>query len=311
MKDYQNIEMEIEESNTTKKPPFTFGWSVVDASLEFWREMQAGVISKAQELGIRIIMDDEKSNAIEMVAGSMDLINRGVDALIIAPYNPELLPDIVEEAKKNQIPVIAIDRGTGGADVEAFIVSDSFGGGILAGEYALVLIEKYKIASKNVAIIKVQNTLPYALLRGQGFESVMVEKGYEVVAEIPANTEEILAYEVMKGILATYKDDLAVVFCENGTMTLGAARAIDEAGKKGIIMLIGFDSGPSIIEGINNGSIQGTIGQQSFSMGQIGVETANSILLGESVSFDDPARRLILMEVYLIDESGEIKKGIV
>jgi ribose transport system substrate-binding protein len=308
LESYKNLE--IEESDPAKKPPFTFGWSVFNASLEFWQEMQAGVLSKAKELGINIITKDEKSSTVEMVTGSMDLIQRGVDALLIAPFDPNLLPEIVEEAKKNQIPVISIDIGTGGADVAAFIVSDSFGGGVFAGEYALVLIEKYKITSKNIAIIQVQKTAPYALLRGQGFKSVMVEKGYKVVAEISANSEEILGYEVMKNILATYKDDLAVVFCENGTMTLGAAKAIDEAGKKGIIMLIGFDSGPSIIEGIKNGSIQGTIGQQPFKMGQIGVETANSILLGEPVAFDDPAQHIILMEVYLVDESGEVKLNI-
>jgi ribose transport system substrate-binding protein len=305
---YKNSGLKIEEDR--KMPPFTFGWSVYDASLEFWKEMQAGVLSKGEELGIQIIAKDEKSSAAEMVVGSMELIDSGVDALIIAPYDPNPLPIIVEETKKDEIPVIAIDIGTGGADVNAFIVSDSFGGGVFAGEYALVLIEKYKITSKNIAIIKVQQTAPFALLRGQGFESVMVEKGYKVVAQPTANSVESQAYEAMKIILETYKDDLAVVFSENGTMALGAAKAIDEAGKKGEIMLIGFDSGPSIIEAIKNGSIQGTIAQQPFKMGQIGVETANLILLGETVTFDDPVQHLILMEVFLVDESGEVRPTI-
>lgn len=304
-------EIRKEENNIIAPQKFTFGWSVFDASLEFWQEMQVGVLSKAEELGIKIISHDEKSNSVEMIIGSIDLIHKGVNALIIAPYNPELLPVIVEEAQMHNIPVISIDIGTGGANVAAFIVSDSFGGGVYAGEYALQLTKKYDIKSKNVAIIKVQRTAPYALLRGEGFKSVMVGYGYKVVAEVPGNSEELLAYEIMKNILAIYKDDLAVVFCENGTMTLGAARAIDEVGKKGVIMLVGFDSGPSIIEGIKNGSIQGTIGQQPFKMGQIGVEIANSILLGMPVTFDDWSKKLILMEVFLVNESGEIQGGVI
>jgi ribose transport system substrate-binding protein len=115
----------------------------------------------------------------------------------------------------------------------------------------------------------------------------------------------------MKNILASYKDDLAAVFCENGNMTIGAARAIDEAGQKGKIMLIGFDADTSVIEGIKNGSIQGTIAQQPFKMGQIGVETANDILTGTPVSYDNAAEKLILMEVFLIDEHGEVRDNIV
>jgi ribose transport system substrate-binding protein len=294
-----------------KDKQFTFGWSVFDESLEFWSIMQDGVLSKAKELGINIIKHDEKSNPIEMITGSVDLIRKGVDALLIAPYNPEGLPFIVSEADKNQIPVVVLDIGTGGADVAAFIVSDSFGGGIYAGEYALTLIKKYSIKSTNVAIIKVQKTAKYALLRGQGFKGVMIENGYTIVAEVTANSIESQAYEAMKNILATYADDLAVVFCENGTMTLGAAQAIDEAGKKGEIMLIGFDSGPSIIAGIKNGSIQGTIAQEPFLMGELSVEVANSILLGIPVIYDDISEKIILMKVYLINENGEALMSIV
>jgi len=293
----------------TKK--FTFGWSVYNASLEFWESMQMGVLSAAEKLGINVIKHDEKSNEEEMITGSIDLMNQGIDALLIAPYNPELLPVIVAKAESKLIPVVAIDVGTGGADVAAFIVSDSFGGGIFAGEYAMSLIKKYSIKSNNVAIIKVQKTAKYALLRGKGFKDVMVKYGYTVVAEKTANSEELQGYEVMKEILVSYKDDLAVVFCENGTMTLGAARAIDEVGKKGEIMLIGFDSGPSVLAGIKDGSIQGTIAQQPFKMGEIGVEIANSVLLGIPVTYDDWTQKEILMEVYLIDEKGEARIGII
>jgi hypothetical protein len=46
-------------------------------------------------------------------------------------------------------------------------------------------------------------------------------------------------------------------------------------------------------------------------MGEIGVEVANSILSGIPVTFDDWNQKLILMEVFLVDESGEIKGEVV
>ncbi|SFR98952.1 substrate-binding domain-containing protein [Anaeromicropila populeti] len=288
-------------------PPggFTFGWSVYNASWAYYMTMQMGVLTKAEELGINVIAHDQKSNAVEMEIGCISLINNNVNALLISPYYPEGVPYIAEYAAEKNIPVVVIDGGTGGADVAAFIVSDSFGGGILAGEYALILIKQHKINSKNIAIIKAEKTATYALLRGKGFKSVMLEKGYQVVAEVSANGEQEDAYLEMTAILQSYANDLAVVFCENGLMTVGAAQALEEAGKKGVILIIGFDADPAVLEKIQEGVVQGTVAQQPYRMGEIGVEIANAVLLGIPVVYDNYEKKEILMEVYLINQYGE------
>ena len=46
-------------------------------------------------------------------------------------------------------------------------------------------------------------------------------------------------------------------------------------------------------------------------MGQLGVEVMNSILLGKPVLYDNYTEKLILMEVYLIDENGEAHNDII
>jgi ABC-type sugar transport system substrate-binding protein/UDP-2,3-diacylglucosamine pyrophosphatase LpxH len=294
-----------------KQKSFTFGWSSYDDSWEFYHTMQLGVFAKAEELGIEILKHDQESNEVKMLTGCLELIRQGVNALLLSPYKPEGVPEIVESAQNYNTPVVVMDGGTNGADVAAFIVSDSFAGGIFAGEYSLVLINKYAIRSKNVAIIKAETTATFALLRGQGFKSVMVEKGYTVIGEVMANGKENQAYEGLKKLLESCENNLAVVFCENGLMTIGAARAIGEAGEKGNIMLVGFDADSFVMEGIENGSIQGTIAQQPFKMGQIGVEVANAVLVGAPVEYDDWTEKIILMEVFLIDENGEVRYSII
>jgi ribose transport system substrate-binding protein len=91
----------------------------------------------------------------------------------------------------------------------------------------------------------------------------------------------------MQQILTYYLNYLDVVFCENDRMALGAAQAIYEAGKKVQILVIGFDGIPSAIMVIQQGYMQGTIAQQLFEMGKLGVAVANSILKGETIIFDD------------------------
>ena len=290
------------------KEKFTIGWSVYNLTQEFFRIMQDGVLAKANDLGIDIIAKNQEDSTVNMITGVTDLINQGIDALVISPVNPEAMVIISDLTKKAGIPLIVVDIGTGGADVDAFIITDNYGGGVLAGEYALRLLREHGIESNNVAIIKVEDTATYARRRGEAFEKVMTDSGYNIVAEATANSKQQQAYEAMKEILLNYGDDLAVVFAENDPMAIGAALAIDEAGKRGEIMVIGFNGDPSAIDAITEGLMQGTIAQQPFEMGALGVETANSLLEGNTVNYDDRQTKEMYVEVYLIDENGKVNK---
>ena len=296
----------IEKSTTGNK--YTIGWSVYNGAYEFFKAMQEGVLAEADELGINVITHDQKGSTSEMIIGATNLIKEGIDALVISPINPEAMIIIVKLAKEAGIPVIVVDIGDGGADIDAIIVSDSFAGGILAGEYALNLIKEHSLTSTNVAIIKTEETAKYANRRGEGFKSVMEEKGYKVVAEITANSDQTEGYEAMKAILASYGDDLAVVFSENDDMALGAAQAIDQAGKKGQIMVIGFNGDPAAITAIKNGSMQGTIAQKPYEMGELGVELANTLLNSGKITYDDKTKKELYSEIFLINETGEVEK---
>jgi len=305
--DYQKTSIEttaIQPSPDSTDKTYTVGWSVYNSDLEYFHTMQDGVYAKADELGYKVISSNQRSNSAKMVEGALDLINQGIDALIISPVNPSAMILIVESAKEKKIPVVVVDVGTGGTEVDAFILSDNFVGGIIAGEYALKLIKEHSLTSKNAAIIKVEETSTYARRRGEGFKRVLMESGYNIVAEVTANSETATAYDSMKHILEVNGDDLAVVFSENDQMALGAAEAIEDAGKKGQIMVIGFDGIPLAIKAIKNGLMQGTVAQQPFEMGELGVEVTSQLLNNERVIYDNDRLKELYVEVYLIDETG-------
>ncbi len=293
------------ENTVLLKEGFTIGWCVYNGSLEFFAAMQDGVFAKAKELGMNVISHDEKGRTAEMITGALHLISLGIDALVIAPVTPEAMVVISDSARNAGIPIIVIDTGYDGADIDAFIVSDSLGGGVLAGEYALRLIRDHSITSTKTAIITVQEKYTYARRRGEGFKNVMTDRGYTIVAELPGNSNQADGYLAMKNILEAYGNDLAVVFCENDRMALGAARAINESGKTGQIMLLGFDGEPAAITAIKEGLMQGTIAQQPFEMGALGAELANTLLTGRTIIYDDRVTKELYMEVYLIDQFGE------
>jgi ribose transport system substrate-binding protein len=283
---------------------FVIGWSVYNTEQEYFQSMQQGVLNRAAELNIGVIPHDQKNNTSEMITGTIDLIANGIDAMLISPINPEAMIVVSRLTEEAGIPLIVIDVGTGDADIDAFIISDNYGGGVLAAEYALRLIREHELSSRNAVIIKTEETSTYARRRGEAFARVMADSSVDVVAEVTANSSQKQAYEAMKGILNDYGSDLAVVFSENDNMALGAAQAVNEAGLTGEIMIIGFNGDPSAIEAIRNGYMQGTIAQQPYEMGALGVDIANTLLNGGTVTYDDRETKELYSEVYLIDETG-------
>lgn len=299
-----------EKGTMAESPPekdITIGWSVYNAAFEFFQAMQQGVLDRAAELDMKVILHDQKSQTSEMISGVSKLIDEGIDALVISPINPTAMIVIANMTKEAGIPLIIIDIGTGGVDFDAFIISDSYGGGVLAGEYAISLIESHNLSSKNFAVIKTEETARFANRRGDAFKRVLTDDGYHIVAEVTANSDEKEAYDAMMSILPEYKDDLAIVFAENDRMALGASRAINESGKKGEILVIGFDGDPAAINAIQNGDMQGTIAQKPYEMGTLGAESAYKILNGQQIVYDDRNAKELLVEVFLIDENGDIR----
>lgn len=294
----------MEVCKITQQSQYTFGWSVYNSNLEYFHIMQDGVLSTAAELGINVIPHNQNGETAEMISGCINLLSQGINALIISPVNPGAMGVIADKANQANIPIVVVDVGTGGVKVVAFIVSDNFGGGILAGEYALTLFPQYQIASHNAVIIKVEATSTYARLRGDGFSSVLTDAGYQIVAQATGNSDTLQAYELMKGFLVAYQSDIAIAFCENDRMALGAAQAVYEAGLTGKILILGFDGIPSAVEAIKNGFMQGTIAQQPFEMGKLGVQSANTTLQGGTIIFDDVAEKELFIPVYLIDQYG-------
>ena len=275
----------------TPSEQLTFGWSVYDLANPFFIPMDEGVKAKARELGITLLpTHDNRSDATEMITGVTALIEQGIDALVISPFSPAAMGTVVALAEDAGIPVVVVDIGTGGAAIDAFIMSDMRGGGKLAGMYFLDLIssgEYPQITSSNVAIIKCETSATFAIMRGEGFKDAVVPAGFTVVDEQHGNSSMDEAYAIMVDYIAQYGSDLAAVFCENDQMALGAAAAIDEAGLTGKILVFGFDGNEDAVAAIKEGKMHGTAAQDPKGMGRLDVELALRLVNGETLASTD------------------------
>ncbi len=283
----------------------TLGFSVYDMQYGYFQQMEKGTHEAATAAGYKYVLTDEKSSESTMVSGATDLLNRGISALIISPFQPDALGPIVQEAHQKNIPVVVDDIGGGGSAYDAIVISDNTKGGILAADQMDKLIKAKPGASKNVASITCEPSAVYAARRNAGFEQEMKTLGYNVVASISGNSQQEQGYKVMKDILAAHPDVSGVFAC-NDPMAVGAAQALADSHKSGSkdVFVIGFNGDQIALNAIKAGQMSATIQQVPEKMGQMTVQLATDLINKKPIYFDNAANREIYVPVNLITSAN-------
>ena len=91
------------------------------------------------------------------------------------------------------------------------------------------------------------------------------------------------AYEEAKKILEN-NSDIKVFYATNTNTTLGVCQAIEESDLSDTITVVGFNSDEEELKYIRTGILDGTIIQNPYNMGYIGVRYAIQSSNGESVT---------------------------
>lgn len=268
------------KESTGSKGDYKIGLSVSTLNNPFFVTLSDGAEAKADELGATVTVVDAQDNASKQASDVEDLIQQGVDLIIINPVDSQAVVSSVESANAANIPVVTVDRSSEGGEVVAHIASDNVAGGELAGEYLL------ELAGEGAAVVELEGIAGSSAARdrGQGFNNVADGK-LDVVAKQTANFNRAEGLTVMENILQS-NPDIKGVFAHNDEMALGALEAIEAAGKD--IIVIGFDATDDAVKSVENGKLAGTIAQKPEQIGEKAMEAAIKALKGEEVEASIP-----------------------
>jgi ribose transport system substrate-binding protein len=288
------------------------GFSVYDMQYGFFQEMEKGTHEAAQNAGYDYALVDQKSSESTMVSATQDLIDQGINALIISPFKPDALGPIVAAAKEKKIPVVVDDIGGGGTDYDVIVISDNEKGGTIAADQVDAVLKARPSNSKKVASITCEPSAVYAARRNVGFEKRIKELGYEVVASLSGNSKQEEGYRVAKDILSAHPDVAAIFSC-NDPMAVGAAQAVADSGKNGVrdVYIVGFNGDEIALQAIKAGQMGATVQQVPREMGRMTVDLATKLMNGEKLQFSNEANREVYVPVKLItaqDVDAAMKK---
>lgn len=206
---------------------------------------------------------------------------KGADAILIAPADSKgIIPALKAAAQKN-ILVLNLDNRVDKAEaakqglaLAGYVGADNEAGGKLAGE----AMTKALGGKGKVVIIEGIRGADNAEARKRGFEAGA--KGLEVVGAESAEWDTDKANAKTAALLAAHPD-IRGIFCANDKMAVGAMKAVEQAGKKGKIVVIGYDNIPDVQPALKSGDMAATIEQHPDLMGKYGVRMAVGILNGK------------------------------
>lgn len=101
------------------------GFSIDDLRLERWARDRDYFVAAAEKQGAKVFVQSADASEQRQIAQIENLISRGVDVLVIVPYNATVLNNAIREAKKAKIKVVSYDRLILNADVDAYISFDN------------------------------------------------------------------------------------------------------------------------------------------------------------------------------------------
>ena len=101
------------------------GMAIDDLRLERWQKDRDIFVKKAESLGAKVFVQSANGNEETQMSQIENMINRGVDVLVIIPYNGQVLSNVVKEAKQEGIKVLAYDRMINDADIDFYISFDN------------------------------------------------------------------------------------------------------------------------------------------------------------------------------------------
>lgn len=255
----------------------TVGLSVSTLSNPFFVSLEEGVNTLATENGTQVISVDAQDDSAKQSNDVDDLIQQGVDVLLINPVDSAAITPAVEAANSAGIPVIMVDRATDSGEFVTLVASDNVAGGEIAAQYIVDQV------GENASTLQLEG-VPGASAtneRGEGFTNV-AETSLNVLDSQTANFDRAEGLTVMENMLQG-NSDVKAVFAQNDEMALGAIEAIKGAGLSNQITVVSFDGTEGGIKAVEDGSLAATIAQQPDEMGRLALQAAYDFYAGQEI----------------------------
>lgn len=230
-----------------KKVQYTIG--VSQCSDDLWRQTMNNEILLESSLyqGVDVDIRTVKDDTHQQIKDIENLIEKGVDLLIISPNESFALTPVVTKAYKMGIPVILVDRKIDTEEYTAYIGADNYQIGKEAGLYTAGILNN----KGNIVEMRGWDGSTSDKERHAGFvDGIKNYSNIKIITECRGNFLKDDAEKAMAKVLNKYTD-IDLVFAMNDPMALGVYEAVSKYSGR-FPFIIGIDALPGKGGGIEN-----------------------------------------------------------
>ncbi|GAA0348991.1 sugar ABC transporter substrate-binding protein [Bacillus horti] len=268
-------------SDDSKK--IRIGFSMDTLEEERWLKDRDLFKKAVEQLGAEVeILAANGDEALQVVQAET-LINRGVDVLVIVPYNAESAATIVTKAQLAGIKVISYDRLIKNADIDLYVSFDNERVGELQAEAMIRLVPE----GKYVYIGGAETDYNAHLLKKGVFNVLqpLIDQGdiHIVYDQWTTNWLPSNAFLNMQEALKANNNQIDAVIAANDATAGMALKALEEAGLAGQIPVAGQDAELAavqrIVQGIQTMTVYKPIGSLAEEVASLSVSLAKGEVL--------------------------------
>ncbi|WP_075321589.1 D-xylose ABC transporter substrate-binding protein [Histophilus somni] len=230
------------------------GMSIDNLRLERWQKDRDIFVKKAEALGAKVFVQSANGDATAQISQIENMLNKDIDVLVIIPFNGEVLSNVIAEAKKEGVKVLAYDRLINNADIDFYVSFDNEKVGELQAQ----------------SIIEKKPKGNYFLMGGSPVDNnaKLFRKGQMKVLQPHIDSGEInvvgdqwvdswlaeKALQIMENALTANKNNIDAVVASNDATAGGAIQALSAQGLSGKVAISGQDADLAAIKRILDGS---------------------------------------------------------
>jgi D-xylose transport system substrate-binding protein len=293
---------------------------VIGFSLAYLRDRwykDVEYVSKyANELGVKLLMEDANGDVDTQKTQILSLIEKGVQVMIIVPVDAEALSESVEACKKANIKVIAYDRLIKNCDINYYISFNAEKVGELQADY----ITKIKPNGNYVLLagpVKDNNAVVFLKGQKKALEPFIANGSINVVFE--KSLSEWNHMEAFLEVSALVESGMAIdaVIASNDDLGAGAIMAFENNEKYNNMLITGQDATLEAFQFLLNGKQTMTIYKSIEHLASTTVKQSYNLATGKNVEgitgkvsngFEEVAA--ILLEPVVVDKTN-IKETVI
>ncbi len=241
--------------------PMTVGVLLPSLSNPFYYDVKEGIESAAEyysqyglDVQVRIL---EGLTAQFQVHAIEELLSQGIDGLALTAINSHQMRNYINRLSE-KIPIVTYNTDFVDTNRLCYVGQDYYSAGKTAGRLLCSTLLK---PGKIVPLISSPDLLAHTS-RVDGLREMLDHCPLDVELTEPLLTKESdeIAFDVVRNLLKN-QDDVTAIFVAGGGQ-IGAAEALAQSEKRGLVQMYSYDLRPKTIGHLKNGTIQCTIGQE-------------------------------------------------